>query len=119
MKVTVSVTKNFIKTAKPLIKKYKSLKSDLLRLEKELFQKPHTGIALGDNAYKIRLRISSKQKGKSGGARVITLVESNLLIKSEKVSENETIVYLLTIFDKSEIENISEKELSDLINHYK
>jgi hypothetical protein len=48
---------------------------------------------------------------------VITLVESNLLIKTEKVSETETIVYLVSIFDKSEVENIPEKELKDLIKN--
>ncbi len=119
MKVTIRITTNFLKSAKPLLKKYISLKKDLLMLEKELIQNPHIGISLGNNAYKIRLKISSKQKGKSGGARVITLVESNLLIKTEKVSENETYVYLLSIFDKSETENISEKELKDLIKSIK
>lgn len=32
------------------------------------------GIPLGKNCYKIRLKISSKNSGKSGGARIITHV---------------------------------------------
>jgi len=117
MKVTIRITSNFKKSAKPLLKKYNSLKTELVNLEKDLIQNPHIGISLGSNVYKIRLKIASKQKGKSGGARVITLVESNLLIKTEKVSETETIVYLVSIFDKSEVENIPEKELKDLIKN--
>lgn len=50
------------------------------------------------------MAITSKGKGKSGGARVITFV----YIQDE-------IVYLLSIYDKSDKENISDKELRDLI----
>lgn len=62
------------------------------------------GTALGRNCYKIRLKIASKGKGSSGGARVITCV----------VAVAET-VYLLSIYDKSEQENISDKRLTDLL----
>lgn len=50
------------------------------------------------------MSITSKSKGKSGGSRVITCV---------KVIEQD--VYLLTIYDKSEKENISDKELDELL----
>ena len=60
---------------------------------------------LGNNCYKIRMAISSKNKGKSGGSRVITFV---------KISQ--TTVYLLSIYDKSEKENISDSELKELLN---
>ncbi len=50
------------------------------------------------------MAISSKGKGKSGGARVITYV----YIQSETV-------YLLSIYDKSDDENISDSEIRDLI----
>ena len=56
------------------------------------------------NCFKIRMAITSKGKGKSGGARVITFV----------YIQDET-VYLLSIYDKSDKENISDKELRDLI----
>lgn len=71
MKVTVRITINFKSEAKPLLKKYKSLTNDLLNLEKELVENPRLGTPLGKDAYKIRLKITSKNKGKSGGARVI------------------------------------------------
>ena len=63
---------------------------------------PIQGISLGKNCYKIHLAISSK--GKSGGARLIT----NFVIADETV-------YLLSIYDKSDIENLSNKELSELL----
>ena len=64
MKVTIRITKNFKVEVKPLLKKYHSLSNDLLKLEKELTQKPRLGTPLGQDAYKIRLKIASKGKGK-------------------------------------------------------
>lgn len=61
------------------------------------------GQSLGNDFYKIRLQISSKSKGKSGGARVITCV---------KVVE--TTVYLAYVYDKSEETTISDKYLKEL-----
>jgi mRNA-degrading endonuclease RelE of RelBE toxin-antitoxin system len=114
VKVTVNITKGFKVAAKPLFKKYPSLTTDLLKLEKQLIEDPHFGTPLGNNAYKIRLKISSKGKGKSGGARIITLVEKTV-IGVAHIVEDEIHVNLLTIYDKSEVENISDKELKDLI----
>ena len=65
---------------------------------------PVQGTIIGKNCYKIRLSISSKGKGKSGSARVIT----NLVIAHETV-------YLLTIYDKADKDAISDNELKDLL----
>src|SRR5438045_4525107 len=92
----------FDKQLKRLSKKYPSLKKDFAELLKDLEQKPNQGTALGHNCYKIRLRISSKGKGKSSGARVITYVK---VIHS--------IVYLLSIYDKSKQASIADKELRE------
>ena len=67
-------------------------------------QNPESGVYLGNNCYKIRIKIKSKGKGKSGGGRVITY----------SVNENSE-VYLLTIYDKSEFENIDVKMLVKII----
>jgi hypothetical protein len=75
-----------------------------LILLSKLKEKPEEGTPIGSNCYKIRLAISSKGKGKAGGARVII----NIVI----VEKN---VYLLTIYDKSEKENLFPKELQDLL----
>ena len=59
---------------------------------------------MGQNCYKIRLRIANKGKGSSGGARVITCVVAVL-----------DTVFLLSIYDKSEQENISDERLAELL----
>jgi len=104
MSYNIIATPEFLKEAKKLGKKYRSLKEDLAVLIEELQQNPTLGVALADNCYKIRLAIKSKGKGKSGGARVIT----HLFI------ENET-VHLLSLYDKSEQNSISDKEIKDLL----
>lgn len=105
MSFKVITTSDFKKNSKRLIKKYKSLKTELLELITSLEKEPTQGSPLGKNCFKIRLAIKSKSKGKSGGARVITCV---------KLVNN--FVYLLTIYSKSEKDNISDKELTDLID---
>jgi hypothetical protein len=69
-----------------------------------LEENPETGTSLGNNAYKIRIAIKSKGKGKSGGGRVI----SYLIIENKEI-------YLLTIFDKSEFDTIDDKTLVKII----
>lgn len=101
------------------MKKYKSLANDLLQLENELLGNPRLGTSLGSDTYKIRLKISSKNKGKSGGARVISFIDSTLISYTQQVSTQEVIVNLLSIFDKSEVANITDKELRDLIKRFK
>jgi mRNA-degrading endonuclease RelE of RelBE toxin-antitoxin system len=96
---------NFRKELKKLAKKYPSLKEDFEVLLESLEVNPLQGVSLGNNCYKIRMAITSKGKGKSGGSRVITFV---------KISQ--TTVYLLSIYDKSEKENIGDGELRELLN---
>jgi mRNA-degrading endonuclease RelE of RelBE toxin-antitoxin system len=104
MPYEVKGTSVFERQAKRLVKKYASLKAELLELYHELGEDPLQGKSLGKNCYKIRLAIASKGKGKSGGARVI----SHFLVE-------ETTVYLLSIYDKSEKSSLSDKELDDLL----
>jgi len=75
MSYKIEATPNFLAEAKKLSKKYSSLRNDIESLSIELVANPFTGTPLGKNAYKIRMAIASKQKGKSGGARVITCVK--------------------------------------------
>lgn len=76
MTVTVRITKSFKTAVNPLLKKYPSLSRDLLKLKNQLHEDPKLGTSLGYNLFKSRLKVSSKGKGKSGGARVISLVET-------------------------------------------
>ncbi len=93
---------SFLLDLKALSKKYPSIKNDINEAVKELKIKPTIGIALGKDCFKIRVAVKSKRKGKSGGARLITCV---------KITKS--IVYLLAVFDKAKIENISDTELAE------
>jgi hypothetical protein len=70
----IVVRQTFQKQAKRLAKRYKSFPNDLQKLVDELKENAALGTSLGGNFYKIRLAISSKNKGKSGGARGISYV---------------------------------------------
>jgi len=96
----------FEKQAKRLIKKYASLKNELFELVQSLKENPDQGSIIGKNCYKIRLPIASKGKGKRGGARIVT----NFVIADQ-------IVYLLSIYDKSDKENLNDKELEELLEY--
>ena len=102
----ITFTPDFKREYKRLSKKYVSLDTDMKELIEELKENPLLGIPLGNNAFKIRLAISSKNKGKSGGARIITYFISE---------ENE--LYLLSIYDKSEYDSISDKAIKSLIGN--
>ena len=119
MSVIVQVTKNFKNTAKPLLKKYPSLQKDLLRLEAELINNPTLGTSLGHNAYKIRLKISSKGKGKSGGAKGYFFSIETILINKITTIEDQVTVSLITIYDKADTAtNLATKELREMIKSF-
>lgn len=107
MSYRIELTENFKKEAKRLIKKYASLRTEILELGKELAENPTTGIPLGNDVYKIRLGVASKNKGKAGGARVITFVKI--------IDET---VYLLSIYSKGEIDSLTDYEIINLIRDY-
>jgi mRNA-degrading endonuclease RelE of RelBE toxin-antitoxin system len=106
MNYSVIPIDKFKKEAKRLIKKYPSLKEELEFLAEHLANNPTAGTALGNNTYKIRIVIKSKGSGKSGGARMITYL----------VTENKE-VYLLTIYDKSEMDSIDDATLRQIIRN--
>jgi hypothetical protein len=107
MKFNIIYTSIFEKEFKWLSAKHLSLKKDFKLLLTKLELDPLQGEPLGNNCFKIRLAISSKGKGKSGGARVITCV---------KVVAN--TVYLVAIYDKSDRESISNKEIQARIKPF-
>ena len=74
MSFEVIATEPFERKLKKLTKKYKSLKTDLAIVVDQLADSPDLGTPLGKDCYKIRMTITSKGKGKSGGARLITYV---------------------------------------------
>ncbi|PSR05565.1 MAG: hypothetical protein BRD50_00525 [Bacteroidetes bacterium SW_11_45_7] len=107
-KYRIELSDKFQRQAKKLLKKFPSLKEELVELRNSLAQNPIQGVHMGWDCYKIRIAIASKGKGKSGGARVIT----HVYITGKTV-------YLLAIFDKSEQETLSKQELKELLKEIK
>ncbi|OYU82693.1 MAG: hypothetical protein CFE24_14505 [Flavobacterium sp. BFFFF2] len=104
MSYKIVSTHTFDRELKRLAKKHRSIKADLYELGEQLEENPTMGDEVIDHCYKIRMAISSKNKGKSGGARIITYV----YVAQETV-------FLLSIYDKGEQEDISNHELKKLI----
>jgi len=104
MSYSIYLTSEFKKLFKTLSKKYPSLKTDLREIISVIKEKPDLGIHLGYGLHKIRMSITSKGKGKSAGARVITY-----LVNEDKE------VYLVYIYDKSQLENISKDQIFELL----
>ena len=96
-------TELFDKQAKKLGKKYRNIKKDLKAFIEDFDTLQKSSISIQKNLYKIRIANSSKNKGKSAGYRVYYYVQ------------HEETVYLLTIYDKSEVEMIDEELLKDLL----
>jgi hypothetical protein len=96
--------KPFERQLKRLVRKFPSLKREITELASELELTPGKGTSIGHGCRKIRLSIASKGGGKSGGSRVITHVR----VTSERV-------YLLSIYDKSEKDTLTDKELKALL----
>lgn len=103
--ISVEPAASFKRAFKRLCKRYPSLLIDARQLVKSLREDPLQGIDLGGGLRKVRMAITSKNKGKSGGARVITYAV---------LLEREGILTLLTIYDKSERETIGQQELDAL-----
>ena len=108
MKVTFDYLNEFERGAKALRKKYPSFENDYDTFLDELEKNPFAGESLGQHTYKHRMAIASKGKGKSGGARVITY-------NVQQTGSEEVLVTLMTIYDKSDIENVSDAYLKSLV----
>lgn len=109
MNVTITLGEDFKRQAKPLSKKYPSFTNDLIAFQKDLMKHPLQGDDLGGGVRKVRMAIQSKGKGKRGGARVLTLT---VLVSGD------ADVTLLTIYDKGEIENVSDDYINWLVQQH-
>ena len=112
MKVTIDYLDEFERGAKALRKKYPSFESDYDTFLNDLEKNPFSGEPLGQHTYKYRMAIASKGKGKSGGARVLTY-------NVQQISEDEVQVTLMTIYDKSDISNVTDTYIRSLVQKKK
>ncbi len=98
---------DFLRSAKKLAKRYKNFKKDLQVFVASLDKNPKQGTVLSQGLYKVRLKNSDNNKGKSAGYRVITYT----------VVDNE--VLLVDIFSKSDMENITDTAIDIIVKQYK
>jgi len=96
--------KSFVKDVKKLKKRYKSILKDIELFKEELEINPTMGTALGHGIFKVRVKNSDKNQGKSGGYRVITLF-----------IDEEGVLYLVKMYDKSEIETVKTSVLIEIV----
>lgn len=94
----------FARAFKQQKKRYPSLSEDFKSLLMSLTINPFQGDELTDGMRKVRLAISSKHKGKRGGARVII-----------RIAVVETQLSILYIYDKSDMENVSDAFLLEIL----
>ena len=102
----IIATEEFKRCAKPLAKRYKSFNRDYQNLLDELERNPQLGTDLGMGYRKVRMAIKSKGKGKSGGARVITL----------DTLECDGCLYLLFIYDKSDADSVDLEVIKKIVS---
>ena len=102
----IEYSESFLKEAKQLSKKFKLLKTDLKQAVEEIETKNDFGVYLGFNLFKKRVKNSSIPTGKSGGFRVIIY------------QQIENKIVLISIYSKTEKENLSDEELSEIIKQY-
>lgn len=100
----VRMSEDFRTAYKRLKKRHRSLQQDFEKLLYSLLQNPMQGVELDDGVRKVRLAITSKGRGKSGGARVIIRVR---IVADE--------LQLLYIYDKADYDNVSDAFLRDVM----
>ncbi len=93
------------KAVKKLSKNYRNINLDVKYFLDSINSKKDLGIELKSNVFKVRIKNSDKNKGKSAGYRLISYLA---------VIENE--LHLLYIYDKSSLVNITEKEIDELVS---
>lgn len=108
MSVDFKYLPEFERRAKILAKKYKSFIKDYDEFLNSLAKYPFQGTSLGMGVYKTRMAIASKGKGKSGGARVLTY-------NINKLDDDGIVITLLSIFDKGEMENVSDSYIKSIV----
>ena len=107
MNFEILTSSYFDAEAKKLHKRHRSFVDDLEDFQKDLLKNPYQGTELTPGIRKIRMAIGSKGRGKSGGARVITLTYA--------VSEDDGTIILLLIYDKADTSNVKTSVVKQIV----
>lgn len=103
----VVLTSPFKASVRRLQKRFPRIKDDVRVAIQALLQEPQLGVVIpgGSGIRKLRVRSSDMQRGKSGGFRLLYLLNER----------SELLIYLVFIYPKSERDDITRKELQDLL----
>ena len=107
--IQVDATVKFQKKIKSLEKKYRNIKDDVSPIVESLSIGKLPGDKIADlnlEIYKVRIKNSNNHKGKSGGYRLIYYVKT--------IDQ----VILVTIYTKSDQEDIDKNEIEDIIAEF-
>jgi mRNA-degrading endonuclease RelE of RelBE toxin-antitoxin system len=107
MRFEVIRTNNFTKSFKKLGKQYNRISADFIELADRLETGEYAGKQIIENIYKVRMKNSSTQRGKSGSFRIVYYFKTN-----------NNKIYLLDVFSKSDIGNIKNHKLYELVKKY-
>lgn len=107
MEFEVKAIAEFKKELKALAKRHRSIVADLQEFIKNLAKNPFQGDEIAPGVRKIRMSITSKGRGKSGGARIITYT----ILAAQEGGE----VYLVSIYDKADFSTIDVSLIKKLI----
>lgn len=107
--IQVEASPTFKRNLRTLAKKYRSIRHDIQPMIEQLERGELPGDqipGIGYPVFKLRVRNSDIQKGKSGGYRLIYYVKT------------ETGIILLTIYAKSEQVDIMAEDIHNIIAEY-
>lgn len=107
MNFIAQTTSYFDVAAKRLGRRYKSFADDYDTFLEEIKKNPYQGVELMPGVRKIRMSITSKERGKSGGARVITFTYA--------VSDMAGVILLLFVYDKSDASSVKNNVLKAIL----
>ena len=105
----ITLTPRFKKDLRELAKRYRSIRSDLQPLIEQLQAGKISGDKIAGVKYqvfKVRLKNSNIQKGKSGGYRVIYYLKTEREIR------------LATIYSKSALSDVNNEVIEEVIAQY-
>ena len=107
--IQVKASPTFKRNLRALAKKYRSIRKDIQPVIEQLEQGESPGDripGIGYAVFKLRVRNSDTQKGKSGGYRLIYYVKT------------ETGIIFLTVYAKSEQVDIAAEDIRNIITEY-
>ncbi|MDJ0898862.1 MAG: type II toxin-antitoxin system RelE/ParE family toxin [Xenococcus sp. MO_188.B8] len=107
--IEVEFTAKFKRNIKILAKRYRRIRSDIQPIIEQLQSGKLPGdrvSGVGYTIFKLRVKNSDISQGKSGGYRIIYYLKTK------------TTIILITIYSKSDREDISADEIKEIVNEY-